>query len=946
MTVAVFGANFLDEGRRSTTVEFSHSGSGRTAATVQAALRARQVGPGTITVTATANSRIFDVDVTVPDDAPRPAFGSTDLWEFDDGTRTYRSGDLVWRWDADPAGAPEVFVDVAFGHGASVQPSGGYNPGWGSALASDLGEEITGYRISRLNPVRAGKITRGRPHELASGQAGRAVLTLDDSNGFLDPDNPNAPAPYRDSDGNATLVPGRPIRVLVRPQNRTSILIVFLGLIERVGQRYPGQTDELVDLECVDFRKLLASGSMSENRPDSTDLTNAYEVLCAYGGRPQEVSSTSPYPVERATVVQVGDTVPIDPYSLTAGLATASSIRDLERATGSLMRINRSGGVDILLPSTYLTTPSTVVDVSDGTGPATPLRYSSVEFARDDDRIINRVLVGDTNLISDITATVAASQRAFGVRTHRVAESPLSSADQFTWAAGLIRRWSQPTTRLKSLQLKPRQVPDLWEDTLNVEVGDAWRVTRTSPVGELRRVTTLIERIQHTFTRNDWTTDLAGTQINPLDSIVTFTLTDGGTHHSVVDGAAVYEHRVFASSATVTAVGSAEVQILCIGGGGGGGGGPTGLAHQTRCGAGGGGGAGGITYSGAVALASGDSLAVTVGAGGAAGSAGTTEGSSRGTRGGESSVVHDGVTYRARGGGGGGRAASSSSSSGGQSGASGGGGGARRTSSEGSGGSSFSAEGHDGGDGDTGSSSSWSHFAGGGGGGGRGGAGGDAVSTSLAGAQGAGQMLNLIGTAATYAVGGGGGRARVLNATVAGIVDQGARAATAGGGGGGGGGASHTSSDADTEAATDGRDGLVVIRWRRDIAPLTAGGSPAMRLEWRFGATAFTFMHQSDGFTGPTGDTSGIVIHDPTMVSQILAYLGVWVAGDGTNVTDILIDNTSVVGGIFDSDLIGTAIARTIDGTAGVYWRTTNQVTKTDYIGDTLRVTISDPLLK
>ena len=809
--VAVFGTDrltFTAAGTMTTTIKFSEANTGRTAAAVQGALRDRQAGPGTVTVSSHAGANTFTVSVALASTEKRPAVGSCDVWDFLDSDSTrYRSGPLTWRWSLADTDAPEIAVDIAFGHGASEFPAEEYRPGWGFGLSADLDETVTGYRISRLNRVRELKTRRGRPHQLAAAQAATATIVLDDANGFLDPDNVDAPHPYRDVNDNPTLLPGRPVRIAITPPTATDGTVIFVGLIERVRQTYPGHTDEVVVLECAGTLKLLAAGSVSADQTAVTTLEDAYEAVVVNGGMPKIKSGTSPYNVGDSTLSRIGDSVAVDSYAAAAGTATLSEVRRFERSTGSQLRINRTGALDVLMPSTFVNHPTSYVEIGDGSSPfstsgpglvcglrfhggteadlddvkaalvappsandgyftasnwtgtplagdnylsvrvsklkltadlssirvrwpsgvddnagvalippnaagdapdwaaapyvsirrvgyitssltsaettlsspisassgspvtvmvvlwhaegagaqhsetelrvngsgsyygsdlsslwagasvssftwqhpsrVSPLRYNSVELIRDDDRIVNRIQVGTTSLIASTGAIVAASQSAYGVRLLAVDESPLSPAEQVNWAINTVRRWAQPVTRLQALKVKPRRNPELWEHALEADIGDAWRVTRTSPAGKLRQVPALVERVVHHARGQEWTTTLLGTTVNPLtEAIATFSLTAGGTEYEVGSGEDIYIHRIFAADTTVTAAGSGQIQIICnrrrrrrrwlqL---------TTVATRSPVCGGGGGG--GGVRLSSAISVSSGASIAIDIGAGG------------------------------------------------------------------------------------------------------------------------------------------------------------------------------------------------------------------------------------------------------------------------------------------------------------------------------------------
>ena len=451
--VVVFGTDrltFTAAGTMTTTIEFSEANTGRTAAAVQGALRDRQAGAGTITVSSHASANTFTVSVALASTERRPAVGSCDMWDFlDSDNSRYGSGPLTWRWSLADTDAPEIAIDIAFGHGASEFPAEEYRPGWGFGLSADLDEAVTGYRISRLNRVRELKTRRGRPHQLAAAQAATVTIVLDDSNGFLDPDNVDAPHPYRDEDDNPTLLPGRPVRIAITPPNATDETVIFVGLIERVRQTYPGHTDEVVVLECVDTLKLLTLGSLSADQGAVTTLEDAYRAVVANGGMPRVKSGTSPYNVENSTLSRTGDSVTVNSYAAAAGTSTLSEVRRFERSTGSQLRINRTGALDILMPSTFAVHPTSYAEVSDGSAPFSTsgpalvcgLRFHGGQEEDLDDVKVSLVAPPSANdgyfTASNWTGTPLAGDNYLSVRVSKLTLTADLSSIRVRWPSGV-----------------------------------------------------------------------------------------------------------------------------------------------------------------------------------------------------------------------------------------------------------------------------------------------------------------------------------------------------------------------------------------------------------------------------------------------------------------------------------------------------------------------------
>lgn len=253
----------------------------------------------------------------------------------------------------------------------------------------------------------------------------------------------------------------------------------------------------------------------------------------------------------------------------------------------------------------------------------------------------------------------------------------------------------------------------------------------------------------------------------------------GDTLNATVKTQAVINKTFTATGSYTIPAGYSRMDIFCVGGGGGGGGGGT--ASSNYHGDSGGGGGGGYTKTvTAIAISSGQSLAVVVGSGGAGGEKGGTSsnsGGDSGYSGGTSSVTRSGTVLCSASGGGGGRNIyAGAGGSGGGSGSSGGnasyydGGSGGTNGGEGS--SSWGGKGqgtttrawgsasgtqYSGGGGGGGTGGRTTGGAGGDRGGGRGGDGMRAISSSSEGTKWYGPTAGTAGSANTGGGGGGGG---------------------------------------------------------------------------------------------------------------------------------------------------------------------------------------------
>ena len=109
----------------------------------------------------------------------------------------------------------------------------GFNQGWNVASAA------TYTTITTANKVRSLYITRGKKDALSKLQTGRCILEVDNTNGYLDPSNTDAPSPYQDS-GATQVLPGRKIDIEVISPKDGSTIQLFGGFVERWVQQSRG----------------------------------------------------------------------------------------------------------------------------------------------------------------------------------------------------------------------------------------------------------------------------------------------------------------------------------------------------------------------------------------------------------------------------------------------------------------------------------------------------------------------------------------------------------------------------------------------------------------------------------------------------------------------------------------------------------------------------------
>jgi hypothetical protein len=304
--------------------------------------------------------------------------------------------------------------------------------------------------------------------------------------------------------------------------------------------------------------------------------------------------------------------------------------------------------------------------------------------------------------------------------------------------------------------------------------------------------------------------------VGPLGSGI-YTLTALENQTSIDDQATVQTYTSVGSTTWTCPADVTSVEILVVAGGGGGGISYTGNTYSSS----GGGGAGGLIYNASHPVVPGTTYPITVGAGGAAATTQPSTGAN-----GQNSIFGTLVAI----GGGGGAGSTAPSGTFGTAGSGGsGGGGSGGSSPTFNGGPAIAGQGYPGG---TTANNVWGGAGGGGAGGPGSGTGGIGQQPGYPG--GPGLYFNISGTLTAYAGGGGGGGYSVGGvggiggggaggyAPAGGGSSSSATAGTANTGGGGGGGTYNTNS------AAAGGSGIVIVKYKRTQARLTATSNTAV----------------------------------------------------------------------------------------------------------------------
>ena len=374
--------------------------------------------------------------------------------------------------------------------------------------------------ISTNNPVVQFRITRGRGHELEVTQAGTATVICQNTNGYLDPSNESSPSPYYDGGNN--VLPGRHIRIKAQDPETSTTYVVFRGFVERWVQKYPGETNQQVVIDCADAFKALSlafcDGSSESEEDSGTRMDNLLDQASWPSGAGYRDIDTSG-----------NETVSAKTYATTT--ATMVACQAVETAEIGSFFVSRSGAMTFKNRTNRISEFATIsATFSDTSTADSRVKYYGLDFSFDDTRIFNVINTTlDDGSTTGAQQTDSTSQTRYGIRTKSQTGLMLTTAGEATsWAQYIIGRQAEPASRVKSITLRPDEQAGLWAVCLPAEVGNAYVVERTPAAGNEISHTVICERIQHTAMGANWVTTM---QMSPADTQGYWVLDDGsGTY--------------------------------------------------------------------------------------------------------------------------------------------------------------------------------------------------------------------------------------------------------------------------------------------------------------------------------------------------------------------------------------------------------------------------------
>ena len=393
---------------------------------------------------------------------------------------------------------PVLKVEIDFASG----PSFSYPLILDSAAYGILGTNILADAPSDLvdisDMVMACSTRRGRNRILTNFEAGSATVTLNDPDSDFNPQN--AAGPYY-----GKLLPLRKIRIYSQIEVNSQIVEVdlFSGYITSydTGFNTGVYNTSTVVLQCVDGFRLLNNVSTGVNPiPGAT----AGQLS---GARVDTILDFAGFPTSMRTTDVGNSTMQVDPGGARSVLA---AIQTVEQSEFGAFFMQRDGKALFLDRNAVSQRADGTPRVYDDLGLPTAFSYTNVDFAFDDQLILNDVTVTALGLTAQTVTDQDSIDKYFtkaGARSDILVQTNTEANDQ---ARTLLAARKDASLRIDSIDLNlyasvsaQNTLINLSSDIYNLIIVEKNMSGGSSIVREL-----FIQGVQHDVTPDSWTTKL------------------------------------------------------------------------------------------------------------------------------------------------------------------------------------------------------------------------------------------------------------------------------------------------------------------------------------------------------------------------------------------------------------------------------------------------------
>lgn len=410
---------------------------------------------------------------------------------------------------------PTIYVEIDF----STGPSFSYPFILDSASYGILDTNILAdapLDLVDVSPqVRKVSIRRGRNRILSNFEAGTATVTLNDPNSDFSPTNTSSP--YWDPVTNSTkALPLRKIRIFATTEFNSNIetINLFSGYITSYDTSfYQGTTeDATVTLQCVDGFRLLAN--VSTEIPPVPGATAGQ----LSGARINTLLDFADFPDSMTNLDTGNSTMMADPGG---NRSVLQAIQTVEQSEFGAFFMGRTGKARFLDRNTIsILADSGTIDYSDVYPlPATTFPFSSVDFAFDDQLVLNDVTVSRYNdgsipapvpqiVNKDTYPSLAtdSTEKYFyksGTRQNLLMQTDSEALDQ---ALMIVASRKDADLRIDSMSLDLNASINELNTllNLNMDIYNLINITKSMPGGSTIQKELFVQGVQHDVSSGKW----------------------------------------------------------------------------------------------------------------------------------------------------------------------------------------------------------------------------------------------------------------------------------------------------------------------------------------------------------------------------------------------------------------------------------------------------------
>ncbi len=393
-------------------------------------------------------------------------------------------------------------VEIDFSNGATF----GYpllldDPSFGILNTNVLGD-VPADIVDISSMVMKCSTRRGRNRILSNFEAGTATVVLNDPDSDFSPFNPASPYYTK-------LLPLRKIRIFANVDTFPERVYLFSGYITSYDTGFYQGTDQTatVTLECVDGFRLL-NGVATGTTPVPFCIDDQFS-----GARVSELLLFAGFPSSMQDLDQGTSTMQVDPGGQRNIL---QAIQTVEQSEFGAFFMSRQGEAKFLSRNTVTELADSQTRFYSDTGQAGSQPYTNLDFAYDDQLILNDVTVtaqvnaglgtGTPQTKIDQTSIDQYFTKS-GQRTGILVRSDQEALDQ---AQTLVAARKDAILRIDSMDLSisgETDVNNLFTN-LSTDIYDLVFITKLMPGGSTVARELFIQGVQNNITPNNWTMKL------------------------------------------------------------------------------------------------------------------------------------------------------------------------------------------------------------------------------------------------------------------------------------------------------------------------------------------------------------------------------------------------------------------------------------------------------